>query len=174
MKYQYNELQWKVQFLYVIMATVIFSHVRMTCYLQVLFLQGCFSAAANAYCLEIAIWLTFHKHSGGSTCNFEGWNDRMVGWHKFTQNPKRWNDGKLPQILKIHWGYFIILAFLYNKCGGFATSLNKLVIDQSESYKSLFFVFVKQLLNSKFENIITKNLMTHFYRLIIYNFTWHC
>ena len=53
------------------MATVIFSHVRMTCYFQVLFLQGCFCAAASAYCLEIALWLTFTKHSDGSNCNFE-------------------------------------------------------------------------------------------------------
>ena len=64
----YNE---RYNFLYVIMATVIFSHVRMTCYFQVLFLQGCFCAAASAYCLEIALWLTFTKHSDGSNCNFE-------------------------------------------------------------------------------------------------------
>ena len=88
MKYQYNELQWKVQFLFVIRATVIFSRVKMTWYLQVLFLQGCFCAVASTYCLEIAIFLTFSQHSDGSTCNFERQNDRMVEWQKITQNPK--------------------------------------------------------------------------------------
>lgn len=53
-----------------IIATVIFSHVNLTCYLQVMFLQGCFCAAASAY-LEIAILLIFRQHSDGPTYNFE-------------------------------------------------------------------------------------------------------
>ena len=69
------------------MAAVIFSHVKMTCYLQVLFLQGCFYAAASTYCLEIPYFLLLVNILMDQLVIL---NNGMTAW---------WNGRSLPKIL---------------------------------------------------------------------------